>query len=455
KLVNLPRWYTPYEVHQLFAQIKTPNGEVACHSITMPFNPFTKRRYPEAFVYFSNMRQWENVRHRVFEIDGKQTQWVNPKDPTCHYCGSPDHFQPNCDLREKRKILQANRRANTAAMQKPIRTPARVLVTDSQQNSAPTRSPSHQTPTPSPSSQRNYKTALDSTGNRVTTQGNAPVKGTYAEAASSRGGKLDKGKAVDRGSNAENGRQNNTRTQKEQQTGTSTSGMNIQQKTWQQEHAELRQIVNSFRTKLDNQIQMWQEQLLRQETRMNAMASTLEALDSKIDALLGLRKHEEYDISQHTTEPYDKEMTEAPVVANSGDVVPATPLAPIDDTVPSVAKRLCSVRDDLTPNGGNSIRKYDAEQLVAKLDQQIENRTKEAAQWRERATLNEKRAEEAEKRAEEAAERARNAESEWKKSVRLHQERDEHERRVMQHADQQSEVVSQEFANGNSSDSDL
>jgi hypothetical protein len=389
------------------------------------------------------MKQWDNVRHQVFQIDGKQTQWVDPKEPTCHHCGSPDHLQPKCQVRLQRKALQANRKANTAAMQKPTRTTGRILVVDSQRTSTPARPSSQQSPSSASSpSQRDYRTAAVGAGSRANIQGNASKRLSFADAASGRGSKPDKGKGVDRGNNIDNGRQPIIRTQTEQQSGASTSGTHTQQKTWQQEHAELRQIVNSYRIKLDNQIQMWQEQLLRQETRMNAMATTLDALDSKIDTLLGLRKREEYDYSQYSVEEYDNDMAEAPALDTSANVVPGTPLAPIDDTIPSVTKRLCSVRDESTFSGSNSARKYEAEQLVAHLERELENSKKYATSCKERADSTVIRAEQAER--------------ELRKSVRLHLDRDTFDRQRERTITSQSQLETQATSEDSSTtDKDL
>ncbi|KAF8946053.1 hypothetical protein BGZ46_005877, partial [Entomortierella lignicola] len=75
KLANLPLWFQPIDVLELFRSIPAPNAEQSLHSISMPVNYVTKRRNPEAFIYFTNKDQWERVRNRVFTIEGKNTVW--------------------------------------------------------------------------------------------------------------------------------------------------------------------------------------------------------------------------------------------------------------------------------------------------------------------------------------------------------------------------------------------
>ncbi|KAG0008393.1 hypothetical protein BGZ80_003512, partial [Entomortierella chlamydospora] len=48
KLANLPMGMSPLDVLELFATIKAPNAESSFNSVSMPVNPLTKRRYPEA-----------------------------------------------------------------------------------------------------------------------------------------------------------------------------------------------------------------------------------------------------------------------------------------------------------------------------------------------------------------------------------------------------------------------
>ncbi|KAG0344464.1 hypothetical protein BGZ54_005849, partial [Gamsiella multidivaricata] len=116
KLAHLPAWYTPLDVLELFQTIPAPNGEASVHSISMPLSTATKRRLPEAFVYFSTAAQRERVINRVFQIEGKDTEWTEATQRTCRTCGSPNHGQPACEVLQLRKKLQAARKANTMAI---------------------------------------------------------------------------------------------------------------------------------------------------------------------------------------------------------------------------------------------------------------------------------------------------------------------------------------------------
>ncbi|KAF9554121.1 hypothetical protein EC968_009888, partial [Mortierella alpina] len=93
--------------------------------ITMPVNVHTKRRLPEAFVYFGNTAQWERVRSKVFTIEDKyKTAWVSPDTLTCRICTSADHKKAQCPILERRLTLRQTRKTNTLAMQTTAHQPA-------------------------------------------------------------------------------------------------------------------------------------------------------------------------------------------------------------------------------------------------------------------------------------------------------------------------------------------
>ncbi|KAF8947321.1 hypothetical protein BGZ46_005612, partial [Entomortierella lignicola] len=180
KLVNIPRWYAPRD---------SPNAEASFHSVTMPFNVHTRRRHPVAFVSFTNLSQWERVRHIVFQIEGKNTAWVNPKQPTCHHCGSPEHLKQACPVLKQRMMLQSYRKANTAAMQNPTRTPPRMMVPNSQPTPSPARSVSQHS-----STANTQRPALTSA--KKGQQGQVHFTKSYSDAT--KGQQLGKSNAVDK-----------------------------------------------------------------------------------------------------------------------------------------------------------------------------------------------------------------------------------------------------------------
>lgn len=116
KLAHLPEWYTPLDVVNLFRDPKA-EGKQLCRHITMPVDPISKRRHPEAFVYFNNEEDWQRAKHLVFNINGKKTIWVDTAKPTCRTCGHPEHMQKECQVYRNRKELALTRKANTQAMQ--------------------------------------------------------------------------------------------------------------------------------------------------------------------------------------------------------------------------------------------------------------------------------------------------------------------------------------------------
>ncbi|KAF9420574.1 hypothetical protein BGZ76_004075 [Entomortierella beljakovae] len=119
KLAHLPEWFTPLDVLNMFKE-HSPARHL-CKHVTMPVDPTTKRRHPEAFVYFSNQEDWDLIKNIVFDIEGKKTMWLDPAQPTCRTCGHPDHIQRNCPIYLRRKNLSNIRKTNSRAMQQPTK----------------------------------------------------------------------------------------------------------------------------------------------------------------------------------------------------------------------------------------------------------------------------------------------------------------------------------------------
>ncbi|KAF9176329.1 hypothetical protein BGZ50_000979, partial [Haplosporangium sp. Z 11] len=119
KLAQLPPFYMPIDVVHLLQTVPAPNAENSFQSITMPVNPHSKKRLPEAFVYFANAAQWERVRNRIFRIGNYTTAWVTTASLTCRICASPAHLQKECPTLQRRLALKRTRQNNTLAMQAP------------------------------------------------------------------------------------------------------------------------------------------------------------------------------------------------------------------------------------------------------------------------------------------------------------------------------------------------
>jgi len=114
KLVKLPPTFMPLDVVELLNTIQAPNGVRSFQAVTMPVNPRTKQRLPEAFVYFENTDQWERVKNVVFSIEGGyNTAWVTTDIRTCYTCASPDHKNKECPVLQRRHQRAYARKLNT------------------------------------------------------------------------------------------------------------------------------------------------------------------------------------------------------------------------------------------------------------------------------------------------------------------------------------------------------
>ncbi|KAF9342366.1 hypothetical protein BGX26_007694 [Mortierella sp. AD094] len=395
---------SPLDVLELFATVKALNTEASFHSISMPVNPFTRRRYPEAFIYFSNKAQWERVKNTVFTIDGKNTAWVAPNTPTCHYCGSPEHLQRQCNTFKKRLDLQHARKNNIAAKHKPT---AKVIVPDSQpapQQQTPSK-PS--TPNPSRNSNRN---AVTNNGKTVTINN----KQSFSDVVANRHRDVEKPTTP------------SIQLQPRQSSG--TGNPNIQ--TWQQVQAENQRTINVLRNQLDQQTRLWERQ--RQE-----ICDQFRRLNDKLDLLTKRKCYSptEDDYGSVDEQEDDDEMTDAPASIPSsinpydGSLAtlsqPTNPpqylydMLPKDDTTTdfatpaTVIKRPHHTCDDSSPSVNTTTSsaksKIDPEQATAHWQYQLEDSKRQMTEMSKRMStmddlLNEykNRCESAESQAKEA-----------------------------------------------------
>ncbi|KAG0195511.1 hypothetical protein BGX28_001238, partial [Mortierella sp. GBA30] len=184
KLTQLPPYFMPIDVIGLFEAVPTPNAVRCCQGITMPVNTHTKQRLPEAFVYFSNVSQWERVRNIRFTHGNYKTAWVVPSTLTCRTCTSAEHRQSECPILLNRKQIRYIRRVNSLAMQstsaksKPTTQPKATQSATVAPNAKSTTIPASKAPykQDNPSSTSNGKSGSYSAA--VKGKGKVLVKGT-------------------------------------------------------------------------------------------------------------------------------------------------------------------------------------------------------------------------------------------------------------------------------------
>ena len=117
KLARLPRGFTAVDIMQLFMyQFKTRNAVIPFHSITMAKNLYTKKRQPEAYIYFSSLEQKMIATEKALKIGEHETCWVSASQPTCRHCGDPDHFIRDCGVKSTQDNAAVSRRANNATI---------------------------------------------------------------------------------------------------------------------------------------------------------------------------------------------------------------------------------------------------------------------------------------------------------------------------------------------------
>ncbi len=112
KLTNLPRGFTPYELNRILENQGTYFG------IHIPFHSETGMRRPEAFIYFGNSAQQQQLRTKVFNINNKITAWLKPTDKTCYHCGEADHLINTCPVK-KHKVNNSNNNTNETQKSRP------------------------------------------------------------------------------------------------------------------------------------------------------------------------------------------------------------------------------------------------------------------------------------------------------------------------------------------------
>ncbi|KAG0308040.1 hypothetical protein BGZ99_001296 [Dissophora globulifera] len=293
KLANLPEWFTPLDVLRLFEEISEDGPPI--QSISMPVNPFTKRRRPEAYVYFESLPKWKAVENRVFTIGTKHTAWANPEKLTCRTCGSPDHLQKDCETLIRRRHITAIRRANSNAMNpaarpagtakptvsaRPALTGYRDALINKQINAKASTSTTKPTTSTTSASAKNHTT------------------GTAQPAASA-------AKAI---------------------TGPTP---------WQQAHEAIRQQVTALSNRVDTQLKAWQEQCRRINERMELMEQKIDNLPRLISQIFAPTQQTqsptppETEDSSMETEYLDSH-TYSPIgnlgnVVNLGNIVYETP----------------------------------------------------------------------------------------------------------------------------------
>ncbi|KAF9272648.1 hypothetical protein BGZ68_002238, partial [Mortierella alpina] len=167
KLTQLPPYFMPADVIRIFEAIPAPNKAHSCQGITMPVNVHTKRRLPEAFVYFDNKAQWDRA-NRVFTVDEKyKTAWVTPDTLTCRICTSAAHQKAQCPTLERRIALRQTRKNNTIAMQTTTHQPANRVAANNTTPISTTQKSNPATTTAAPSKGMSYSAMVKGKGKQV------------------------------------------------------------------------------------------------------------------------------------------------------------------------------------------------------------------------------------------------------------------------------------------------
>ncbi|KAG0273798.1 hypothetical protein BGZ96_004657 [Linnemannia gamsii] len=181
KLALLPIGITPVEIeHFLTCQIKTPNGVLPFHSITMPLNLYTKKRQPEAYIQFSSVTQQELATKKRIKIDTHETCWIDSNKPTCRHCGDPTHFVNDCRAKAGYVSADMSRRSNINTIKGKTQTPSSGTRPFTQvPNTNTSASVKKQTTSARTSSANSYSDILRGTKNQGSTTSNPISIGTH------------------------------------------------------------------------------------------------------------------------------------------------------------------------------------------------------------------------------------------------------------------------------------
>ncbi|KAG0287366.1 hypothetical protein BGZ98_004659 [Dissophora globulifera] len=366
KLANLPEWFTPLDVLRLFEEISEDGP--AIQSISMPVNPFTKRRRPEAYVYFESLPKWEAVENKVFSIGRKNTAWAKPETLTCRTCGSPAHLQIDCETLIRRKHITAIRKANTVAMN-PAARPVGTAKPTARAQPAPT----------------GYRDALinKQINAKASTSTTKPTTPTTSASAKNH-------------------------TTGTAQPAASTAKAITGQTPWQQAHEAIRQQVTALSNRVDTQLKAWQEQCRRINERMELMEQKIDNLPRLISQIFAASQQtqsptpEEEEDSSMAPEYLDSH-TYSPIgnlgnVVNLGNIVYETPTpkqgmaqSPIVESTPAathnttetstINKRVHSAMSSTsTSDNTTNLRiKMNSEQALGKLQLELREAQARAA----------------------------------------------------------------------------